>query len=92
MGQQKYCSSCGGLYRHSELPKPKEKYQKHFFFFNIRVCGIPHICPATRLRKLTRPIKVMANYDKIMCSGIMWSDSRTCIAYLLKLRGQREAA
>lgn len=24
MGQQKYCSSCGGLYRHSELPKPPE--------------------------------------------------------------------
>lgn len=31
MGQQKYCSSCGVLCRHSETPKPKGKYQKHFF-------------------------------------------------------------
>lgn len=82
----------GGCIGTRSLRNLKEDTKKHFSF-NIRVCGITHIYPATVLRKLTPPRNVMAKYDTDCFQALSRvSGNGTCIAYLLKLSGQRRAA
>lgn len=53
----------GGLFRFSEPPKPKGKYQKHFFFQYQGSWHYPHVS-CSYVVKIKPPINGMAEYER----------------------------